>query len=105
MVPTLLLFRFEINVLLAYPLVVATGVPPVVCPKNLSRIGSGTQAAQGEAAVLGAKLVPPRATRFFCAFRNSCRKPFSKILTSLMVYARHALGDMLPTYRASKAVS
>ena len=43
-----------------YPLEAATGVPPVpATPKNLSRIGVGTQVAQP-----GAKLVPPRAARF-----------------------------------------
>src|SRR6185369_15212400 len=89
------------NVVLEYPLEAATGVPPVpATPKNLSKMGRGTQPAQP-----GAKLVPPRAARFFWALRNSCRKPFSKMLISLMSCARHVLGARLPLYRISRAVS
>src|SRR5439155_27186296 len=93
--------RFEINVVLEYPLLADTAVPPVpATPKNLSRMGSATQPAQP-----GAKLEPPRAARFFWALRNSCRNPFSKMLTSLMSCARHELGERLPLYRISRAVS
>ncbi len=89
------------NVVLEYPLEAATGVPPVpATPKNLSRMGVGTQPAQP-----GAKLVPPRAARFFCALINSCRKPFSKMLISLMSCARHTFGARLPLYPISRAVS
>src|SRR6266849_4306359 len=101
MVPTLLLLRFEMNVVLEYPLEAATAVPPVpATPKNLSRIGVGTQPAQP-----GAKLVPPRAARLICAFLKSCKNPFSKMLTSLMSCARQVLGARLPLYRISRAVS
>src|SRR5947208_3236538 len=99
-VPTLLLVRFEMNVVLEYPLAAATGVPPAVSPKNLSKMGNATQPAQP-----GAKLEPPRRARFFWALRKSCRKPFSKMLTSLMSCARHPLGERLPLYRTSRAVS
>src|ERR1051326_8202863 len=56
MVPTLFAVRFEMKVVLEYPLLAATGVPPAVSPKNLSKMGNGTQPVQP-----GAKLVPPRA--------------------------------------------
>ena len=44
---------------------------------SLVKIGSGIPVAPG------AKLVLLFAARFFWAFKNSCRKPFSKMLASL----------------------
>src|ERR1051326_1187315 len=100
MVPTLFAVRFEMKVVLEYPLLAATGVPPAASPKNLSKMGNGTQPVQP-----GAKLVPPRGASVFTRLRNSCTEPFSKMLISLMSCARHSFEERLPVYRISSAVS
>src|SRR4030095_12522081 len=100
MAAMLLLLRLLMNVVLVYPLADGTATPPVVSPKNLSNMGSATQVAQP-----GAKLVPPLAAKLAFALLNSCRKPFSKMLISLMWNARQLFGTLFPVYRISSAVS
>jgi len=71
MAPMLFCWRLLMNVELLNPDVAATPV------NNLVKIGSGTVPAAP-----GAKVVLLLIARFFCALKNSCRDPFSKMLPS-----------------------
>jgi hypothetical protein len=73
--------------------------------KSFARIGNGTVpgAAPGANVHAGWPVCPHsglaalKAARFARALRNSCKKPFSKILTSLKSFPRHTFTAWFPT--------
>src|SRR5262245_22913114 len=85
----------------AYPAVAATAATLPRAPKAASKIGKGTwpgspllaNVQRGWLGVPQFGFVALKIARLFCAFLNSCRNPFSKMLTSFKLLVRHASFD------------
>ena len=71
----------------------APGAAPVP-PNAASKMGNGISPGTP---VLSANVVPPLSAKSVCAFWNSFKNPFSKMLVSLRSEAIHMCTAWLPT--------